>query len=165
MTLWLSLYIQRPPVQAVNLSKFASLILTQSKNSSAKIAIMVEDITIFKHESVNQQSLNWTVLPNFVFQILPMSFATTANNFFFHILDKTTRQLTDAGIIQRMLFNSFGPKYVKRTKTRPVVLKVNDLSFGFVIFLVSLAVSLAVFLCELMVKFCLTLSFRKKIGH
>lgn len=82
---------------------------------------------------------------------MPLSFVTTDNNFYFHILEKSARQLTETGITQWMIYKTFGPKFVSTYKNGPVVLKVGHLRFGFVIILSFLGVSFAVFLCEILI--------------
>lgn len=146
-------FIIRPKIDDSNFTETSSLIFTQSQNSSAKTAIVVQDCAMYKFESIYQRSLNWMVLPNYVLQAIHISFATTANNFFFQILDKTARQLTETGIIQQLVSNSYGRKFLKVIENHPVVLKVSDLSFGFVIFVTFLGASVLVFACEILIYF------------
>lgn len=120
----------------------------QSQNSSAKVAIVLQDQALFAFESKLKKSLNWSVLPNVVFGVIHVGFGICANNFFYQILDKTVQQLTETGVLQLMLSNSFGPKFIKKFHKSPNVLSFNDLSFGFVICLVTLGISFLVFLGE-----------------
>lgn len=70
------------------------------------------------------------------------------HSFHYHVTNQVTRRLTAAGILQNLWANSLPPKFQPPGKV-PEVLKVEDLEFGFVVWLVAALGSTAVFLIEL----------------
>ena len=97
-----------------------------------------------------EKSLNWHQLKNVNFQVSQISFYFFINNFFIHIIDKATQRMTSAGIMNFQISLLFSSKQVKVYK-KWKVLTMENLHFGFVIWLCSCAVTVVVFVTEVMI--------------
>jgi hypothetical protein len=116
------------------------------RNSSAKLAHFTDlDITESRYYSnetfIKLQEVLLTTQNGFLF---------LRNHFMFHLTDRVTRDLIPTGILQRSRDYHF---WFREGKDRseeegPQVLRVTDLSFGFVLWLVACSVSTAVFIFE-----------------
>lgn len=83
----------------------------------------------------------------------PLGFSTIRNNFLYHLYEDVTQYLSAAGIPQWMIKvhlewwshpNAVNPK-------GPQVLSINDLSFGFFIWLMTMGLSTAAFGFEFLI--------------
>ena len=81
------------------------------------------------------KSLNWHKIPNYNLQVTNIGFTFGPHNFFFEIIDKITQQLTSAGLIDHFIEFCF-PKAKHEDFFRHwSVLKLENLEFGFIIWL------------------------------
>ncbi|CAG9810966.1 unnamed protein product [Chironomus riparius] len=123
------------------------MFMTQSKNASAKIAMIAQELThkMFEHYGYN---IKWHKLPNYCISVSQSGFAFLQNNFFFRIVDETVQRLTSAGIINRLIEQCYPLKGNRFEAKAPSVLKIEDLDFGFVIWIGCCAACVACFVAE-----------------
>ena len=123
--------------------------MTQSQNSSAKIALVVNSLVLDYYHSELGESLKWHQIKNINFQVNQVGLYFNNNNYFLSIINKETQQLTSTGIMNHLIKRLLHGKrlYVARKKWK--VLTLENLRFGFVIWLWSCAVTVAVFVVEI----------------
>ena len=83
------------------------------------------------------------------FRTSTSGFGFYGSNFFFPIVDKAVQQLTDTGIVNNLVKTVLKTKIKMEKVKNAKVLLVNDLSFGFVIWLVWCGISVVIFACEM----------------
>jgi hypothetical protein len=105
-------------------------------------------------------------LKNFRSKLAAASFLTARNSFIHVILNEILDKTIPAGIPQYLIeYHSslIYKKYEPIDDNEPRVLTVNDLSFGFVLWLGSCAVAVVGFIFELF-KFCIFKAFENTVG-
>lgn len=128
--------------------EYFTIFLTQSQNSSAKIAIILQDQAMHYLEINAKNFSTWLRLSD-NFRTSTSGFGFYGGNFFFPIVDKTVQQLTDTGIVNNLVKTVLMTKIKMEKVKNAKVLLVNDLSFGFVIWLMSCGISVVIFACEM----------------
>ena len=139
-------------MQIGNMHKVQNFYCSQIKNSSAKLAFFIP-------------SFEWTVLfrmCNAVGHKLQQKFSSTVcglgvleNNFIFHLMNDVIDRLLPSGIPQFVYdFHDWsvhkGANY-KFVKT-PKVMRIDDLEFGFLLWIISCASTVIVFLLEIIME-------------
>lgn len=79
---------------------------------------------------------------------------TVKNNFLSQLTEEVLQRLITAGISQwQMKFHTdfWFPKYPNDKNSEPTVLCVDDLNFGFIIWLIACGISGLMFLCEILI--------------
>lgn len=125
------------------------MLFTQSKNSSAKIATFFQDNSVHLYQSSGRKSFNWMQLKRQTFQVTITGFSFYANHFFFQIIDTATKQFSETGLLKELVSRYLRDLKKLNVDNYPKVLLVDDLSFGFVIWLVSCGISIVAFLIEI----------------
>jgi len=124
---------------------------TQSQNGSSKTALLIQSLALDHFNSHSKTPRNWRKLKDFSFQTTQIGFAFFKNNFFHEITDNTVQQMTSAGILQRMIEMEIGRENKFDINTDPEKLNIEQLCFGFFIWLGFCGISLATFVLELFV--------------
>jgi hypothetical protein len=119
---------------------------TQPQNSSAKISLVVQSNSLEYFQQ--HKSLNWHQLKNINFHVNQISFYFFINNFFLNIVDEAIQRLTSTGIMNFQISLMFTSRQVNEHK-KCKVLTLENLSFGFVIWLCSLVVTVVAFAMEI----------------
>lgn len=83
-------------------------------------------------------------------EVTQLGFAFFKNNFFFKIAEESVQQLTSAGILFWMIDNEIGLKYKFTSKKEPTKLTIENLNFGFVIWIGFCGISVIAFVCEIL---------------
>lgn len=119
---------------------------SQSQNASSKLAFMFSDVQMkiltnrYKAQSLKMKESLLT---------LNIGLGFNANNFLYSLTNEVIEKIFPMGIIQHWLEASIPSSYdLFRNKKSPKVLKIDDLSFGFVLWLTACAVSSLCFLVE-----------------
>lgn len=120
--------------------------MTQSKNASAKIAIIVQELTLEMFDRLGF-NIKWHKLPNCIF-VSQSGFGFIQNNYFFDIVDETVQKLSSSGIITRFIEQCYPFKRNQIETKTPSVLKVENLDFGFIIWIGCCLISLVCLICE-----------------
>ena len=132
----------------LNESEYFNAVLTQSQNSSAKLALIIQEKALNYYEIRSKKILSWLRLSD-NFQSSASGFGFYGSNFFFPIVDNAAQQLFEAGVMNNLVMRILRTKFkIEKVKNAKVLL-VNDLSFGFVIWLVSCGISIVIFGCEM----------------
>lgn len=142
----------RPPIKYITSKQLSNLFETQSENASAKIAIIVQQKDVEGYELRNRKKTNWHQLPQYTVHVFQTAFGLSANNFFFDVINKATQQLKPAGIIDRIIEQCYPFKRTLLAEKNWKVLKLNDLIFGFVIWMGWCMVCTGVFFGECVFK-------------
>jgi hypothetical protein len=147
------------------------LINSQSQNSSAKIAIVIDNIAISYYETEYEGRDPWNQLDDRLFACnIGIAFQHSA--FYFRMIKDTVDKLTDTGVVRHLIKTRvlIRRKY-PQDEPEPKVFDVDDLLFGFNIFLGFCGICVIVFCVEVIlgIKVCRTnLSFdrlRKKFSN
>jgi hypothetical protein len=126
---------------------------TQSRNASAKSAIIINTMTLKVYENYLIEASKWHRIPDYSFQVSQSGLGFMPNNFFFDIINKIVQRLTPAGIIDHIIEACFRPKLMFVYHKQLKVLTVDQLSFGINIWLGFCAISICAFAAEVLVWF------------
>jgi len=140
-------------------SDLSRLYCTFLADDKEKTAFFMEEIQFAAMNSICRGSA--FKLKGFWMNPVLTTLATPRNSFIYDVLNEVLEKLVPAGIPQHldmfhteMLFKAYKP-FVDKS---PKVLKITDLSFGFVLWLCACGFSASSFLCEMLI-----LKFRKRL--
>ena len=118
------------------------LFLSQSQNSSAKIALLVEDILATYYESVNKGHNKWNRFDE-DFYTNRVAIVLQQSSFYFRMIKSVVDRLIDTGVVKYLARTRMKLKY-PNPESEPTVLSIDDLMFGFNIWLGFCGISLIV---------------------
>ena len=122
--------------------------VSQSQNASAKMALCVDEISLNDFEFKRRKNHDWNQLDEPLFTTHE-SFVFFDFSFYFRMLKKTIDKLIDTGVMKHLVDNHYlMRKKFGKTQKGPKVLNMNDLSFGFNIWLGFCLISIAAFVAE-----------------
>jgi hypothetical protein len=80
----------------------------------------------------------------------PLGIGVSRNNFIYSLLEKALTPLVEAGIPQYFLdfMLKFYMKVIEEDPSEPKVFSVDDLSFGFIVWVLTCGISIAAFILE-----------------
>lgn len=120
------------------------------KDDTRKLAFFMPDIVERQlYEAFNIKG----IILNQRYFVTNVGLATSNNHFIFHLADDVMQNLISAGIAQyleKFYTDLDYPRYQEENGKEPVVLSIDDLNFGFVIWLVASGVSVMAFICEIL---------------
>lgn len=120
--------------------------LSQSQNASSKLAFMLSNREM--NTMVNKYKIPPIKMKESLIT-LNIGFGFNANNFMYGLTEDVIEKLFPMGILQHWTdFNVLNSDSNVKKKKVPKVLKMDDLSFGFVLWLVACGVSCLCFLIE-----------------
>ena len=126
---------------------------TQSTNSSAKMALCIDEFYHNHQEYYLERSIDWNQLKDAVIYTTYDAFLFIDNSFYFQMLKKIINDLIPTGVMNHLIENHYTKKInFLKTEKDPQVLSVDDLLFGFNIWLGSCLISLIVFIVENLLK-------------
>lgn len=147
----LQLIFRFSKVKFHDIVNFTDLFELKIKNEKAKMAFFLNDMIergISRETRVSGIKLNEKLITNSV------SFVISRNNFIFELAELVIERLIQAGITKHLFeyqcFLEKATRVDEITIKNPEVLTINDLSFGFFIWLSACGVTLTVFLCEIL---------------
>jgi len=151
----------RPPIKSITVYKKFSLVHSQSQNSSAKIALLVDDVMKTYYDSESKEQNPWNQLDD-RFCAFSIGIATQHSSFYFRMIKDTVDKLTDTGVIRYLIKTRvlIRRKY-PQDEPEPKILNIDDLLFGFNIFLGFCLISGLGFIVELILG---TLVCRKNLN-
>lgn len=133
------------------IENFTDLYEQKINDSSAKLAFFMNDmleIGISRETGVTGINLNEKLMVHSV------SFVMEANNFIFELAEMVIERFIQAGITKYLFeyqcFLEKATKVNEKTLKGPEVLSIDDLRFGFIIWLSACGVTLIVFMSELL---------------
>jgi len=126
---------------------------TQSQNSSAKLALCIDEFYHNYQEYLLESSLEWNQLKDIILYTTYDAFLFIDNSFYFQMFKKIINDLIPTGIINHLIENHYIKKIIfLKIKKDPQVLSVDDLLFGFKIWLGSCLISFIAFIIENLLK-------------
>jgi hypothetical protein len=136
-----------PITSRTNSDKYINFFMDHMYNDSEKFAFFMEDnpIQIFMFENnISVPRLDQTFFRS------PAGVGLSKNNFLFFLCDKIVQDLTSTGIMQIIWKDIYVAEKLKVEEKEPQVLSVQDLEFGFVLWLITLSAPTCVFALELL---------------
>lgn len=128
--------------------EFYRIYQTQSQNASAKTSLLITDLFQSYAEYTKQQSDNWIKLKD-VMHVTHGGIVAKPNSFYFEMIEKTVHSLIDTGVMNYLIENHIGRKLTfRKPENEPKVLSINDLLFGFNIWLGFCVLSVICFFVE-----------------
>jgi len=124
--------------------------MTQSQNSSAKMALSVDEFNSNYYQNLGIKAVNsWNKLET----VLEKSFDAfffIGSTFYFRMFNKIIDDLIPTGVMNHLIENHYTKKFrkIENDETEPKVLNYDDLSFGFNIWLGFCLISLVGFIAE-----------------
>jgi len=105
---------------------------------------------ILNYDSRLKRPKFWHQLKDFTWEVSQLGFAFFPNNFFLKIAEKAVQHLTSAGIMFWSIENEIGVTYKFLTRKEPKRLTVQNLNFGFMIWLGFCGLSFMTFVGEVL---------------
>lgn len=127
-----------------------TLFLTQSNNESDKISIVMTESTLKFFEIGNGKILSWQTLPNYILLVSHSGFTFKSNNFFLEVTENLIQKFLPAGIMKHFYDQCFPYIQVGQIIKNWKVLTLNQLNFGFVIWLGCCGICFLFFTAELL---------------
>jgi hypothetical protein len=142
-------YFYRPNITVISGYDLIRILKTQSQNSSAKIALCVDELFQNHIESITQQNLGWYQLENTVMYTAHDVFAFHGQSIYLKMMTKLIDRMISAGIMNYLIENH----YTKKSKfgqfnIAPKTLNLTDFQVCFNIWMGCCALSILVFIIE-----------------
>ena len=129
--IFLLLFQKRPTIIGTSLNKELDLTYSQSQNSSAKIALIVNDNEAKNYEIINKGRDTWNKFDNSFFTT-HLGIAVEHYSFYFRMLKNVVDRMTDAGVMAHLMKTKlFNTRSYPKPESEPNVLNIDDLLFGF----------------------------------
>jgi hypothetical protein len=127
---------------------------TQSQNSSANMALCVDDYLKNSQEFLSRENIGWNQIQDTVLYTTYDAFLFLDNAYYFPMLVNLINNLIPTGIMNHLIdvFYTKRWKFLK-TEKEPKVLNFDDLQFGFKIWFGSCLIAFLTFLLEKGTKF------------
>ncbi|CAG9801205.1 unnamed protein product [Chironomus riparius] len=139
-----------PKIFRMSSNAYTTAYLLQSQNSSAKMALIVDELfTMFLSIKNDIKTLNWYKLDNIVVYTFHDAFVFMDNAFYFRMYNKIINDFIPTGIMNHLITNFYIRKFdYEKIIEDPKVLNLADLAFGFNIWLCACLVSVFGFIAE-----------------
>lgn len=132
----------------MDLNDFFIQFTKQSQNASAKMALSIDEFFRSYYEYFYKCQNNWKLIDEPIYTTSEV-FAFHHTSFYFRIFKAVINKLIDTGIMKYFSDNFYIRKRkLPISKKEPKILKLEDLSFGFNIWLCSCFLSFMVFVFE-----------------
>lgn len=123
--------------------------MTKSQNSTAKIALCLDDLLLNYIEFLQHKNLNWNQLDNNLYTTTEV-FQFWSHSFYFRMFKILIDNLIPTGIMVHLVENNFTRAWkFEKPEEGPKVLEVDDLLFGFNIWFGCCIISTFSFVTEL----------------
>ncbi|CAG9810965.1 unnamed protein product [Chironomus riparius] len=144
-----------PQTYPISYAVYNKIFIYQSHNATAKIGLIIDEPSWKNFKKIGSEKfgfkIDWQTIPNYYLAVGQSGFLFNANNFFFHIFDETVQKLIPSGIMAQLLQNCFPFEVKSKSKKDAIVLSIEDLDFGFIIWLGCCAVCAACFVGEIFI--------------
>ncbi|KAL7012313.1 hypothetical protein ACKWTF_014762 [Chironomus riparius] len=138
-----------PNIKTVDIFEYSNIFKTQSQNSSARIAMTMQSMMLDHYESVTGDAKFWLQIPDTSVQVSQIGFSMFANNFFLQGLNQVTEQLVASGIMCKIVEEVMGSKRKFVKTSEPQTLSIENLGFGFIIWISFCGYCVLIFMLEL----------------
>ncbi|CAG9798469.1 unnamed protein product [Chironomus riparius] len=136
----------------VDPKSFKDLFLTQSQNVSAKLALCVDELFQNIIEKDSKRNYDWNQLKNFALYTTHEVFVYRSHSYFLRMIDTLINDLIPTGIMKYLVENHFNKKWkFEMVDEGPKVLNLDNLFFGFNIWLGCCLISFMSLIIELVV--------------
>ncbi|CAG9810907.1 unnamed protein product [Chironomus riparius] len=142
---------QWPYTKFVDILEYSDIFDTQSQNSSARIAMTMQSMVLDHYEWSTGDSKFWLQIPDTAVQVSHVGFSMFSNNFFMQGLNEVTEHLVMSGIMDKIVRDLMGTKRKFIKGSEPQTLSIENLSFGFIIWMWFCGVCVLVFMLEISV--------------
>ncbi|KAL7025525.1 hypothetical protein ACKWTF_013513 [Chironomus riparius] len=139
-----------PEIKEPEFNEYINYYKTQSQNSSAKMCLIIEELLQDELDAYVHPKWNKIELENIFISHQALIFHQ--HSFYFRMMFKTVNSLIDTGIMKHLTDNYLKQKKFIVLEEIPKSLSLNDLSFGFNIWLGFCGMSLILFFVETMKK-------------
>ncbi|KAL7013934.1 hypothetical protein ACKWTF_015653 [Chironomus riparius] len=139
--------INWPELEIIDSDDFFDIYYSQAQNSTAKLGLIFQLYMLNYFEKAEGKSKNWHQLPD-PFFVTRATFQFYRNNFYLFIINSVINAWTTTGIMDKIIKDAMGEKMKFRVKKEPKVLTVENLDFGFFIWLGCCGCSFACFVLE-----------------
>ncbi|CAG9812356.1 unnamed protein product [Chironomus riparius] len=155
-----------PKFNVINSEQFTDAYLTQSDNSTAKIALVIDEILKSRYDFYeNKDNFVWNELDEVLFTSFD-AFLFHCNSFYFRMINKIINNLIPTGLLNYLINNHYiKSPVVKTNENKPKVLSINDLNVGFNIWLLCCLLSFFTFIAEFIVRFIIIRVNKKQKIH
>ncbi|CAG9797955.1 unnamed protein product [Chironomus riparius] len=145
------LYHGSKNIVRINPVKFANLFMTQSRNASAKLALVIDEINLQALKQFTKTNPDWKRIENGNKFKSQQVFAFHDYAFHFRMLKKTIDNMIDSGQMENLIKNYYSnsPNNEDSYDDEPRVLAMSDLEFGFYIWIGCCCISILGFVFEL----------------
>ena len=135
------------------MKEFEETLLKQSHNVSYKTALCVDEFNQNYIESNSRSNLDWNVLRDPLYTQLDV-FVFLSRAYYFRMFKILVDDLIATGVMKHLVENYYTRKYkFEKVEEGPKVLSINDLLFGFNIWLGCCLISLLAFVAERITRF------------
>ncbi|KAL7010820.1 hypothetical protein ACKWTF_013961 [Chironomus riparius] len=149
-----------PKLELISRRKFYYIYHKASQNSSAKLGLLMESHMNLFNEITKRKLLKWHQLPDSFF-VSRAGFIFYHNNFYLQVIDRAINAWIPMGIMDKVMERYLGVHRKFTVIKQPMVLTLDNLKFGFTIWLGCCGICSAFFLLEL-VFYGIKLKFSKK---
>ncbi|CAG9801202.1 unnamed protein product [Chironomus riparius] len=152
-----------PKVYDMMPADYLNALLTQYENSSIKMALTVDEFYLnYLDLKMKKRTHNWNKLKNVIYTSHDV-FMFLGFTFYFRMFDKIINDLIPTGIMNHLIENFYTRKLkFFPTEENPKILSLDDLAFGFNIWLCACLISVFEFLFEIIINF-VKIRFNKRI--
>ncbi|KAL7051757.1 hypothetical protein ACKWTF_004600 [Chironomus riparius] len=139
-----------PNITLMSPKEYGIAYLEQSQNSSAKMALIVDEFaTRLTDSKFNIRTNYWTKLEDHVVFSFHDAFFFVDSCFYFRMFDRIIDDLIPTGIMNHLIENYYTkPWGYDQPEVEPKILTVEDLAFGFNIWLLFCLISFIGFIAE-----------------
>ena len=139
----------------MEMPEFTNSFLKQSQNSSAKMALAVEELFLNYQDSLSRErNYDWKKIDDFVLYTTQDVFVFFAGAYYYRMFYKMIHNFIPTGIMNYLLENYYTKKWkFRKIEKEPKVLNLDDLAFGFNIWLGFCGISFVPFIFEMATKF------------
>ncbi|KAL7012311.1 hypothetical protein ACKWTF_014760 [Chironomus riparius] len=137
-----------PNMKYVDADTYHEIFRSQSQNSSARIAIVMQSMILDHYEWRTGTTKNWLQIKDSVVQVSQLGFSFFVNNYFYRGMNEAVQQLIATGIMTKVVGNLIGVKRKFVKTSEPRILAIENLDFGFVIWMWFCGICVIVFLVE-----------------
>lgn len=128
---------------------------SQSQNESAKLALCVDEFFLNHVETDTKTQYYWNKITNSVLYTSYEVFVFWNYAFYFRMLRHVINELIPSGIMKYLVEKHYTKKWkFEKLEDGPSILTVNNLSFGFNIWLGCCLISICAFIIEKSLKLC-----------
>ena len=134
----------------MDFGQISTIYSLRSNSTSTKIAFIASTMALGMYGKKFTKKGFWQRIPDSL-QVSQTGFGFRLNNYFFAIINKIIQQLSQAGVMEYKIGQCFRSSALSNSIRGWNVLAMDQLSFGFNIWLGCCVISIFMFLCEVII--------------